>query len=71
MSKNHLFRESLSNLQTPASEQSSKTESTLAPSKDLTCLAADNEPVIRASDITALRAFFELLDQWDQNGNGE
>ncbi len=71
MSKTHLLREPLSNLQTLASEHSSKTESILAPSKDLTCLAADNEPVIRASDIAPLRAFFELLDQWDRNGKGE
>ncbi len=71
MSKTHLLREPRSNLQIPASEHSSKTESILASSKDLTCLAADNEPVIRASEIAPLRAFFELLDQWDRNGNGE
>ncbi len=71
MSKTHLLRESLSNLQTLASEHSSKTESILASSKDLTCLAADNEPVIPASDIAPLSAFFELLDQWDRNGSGE
>ena len=71
MSKTNASSEPLLILQAPDSEQSLKPESLPALDKDNSCLTADNEPVIHASKIAALRAFFELLDQWDRNERGE
>jgi len=69
MSKTNAFPEPLPIFQALDSEQSSKSESLPALNKDN--LTVDNEALIRASEIAVLRAFFELLDRWDQNGRGE
>ena len=71
MSQTNASSEPLPILQAPDSEQSLKSESLPALDKDNSCLTADNEPVIRATEIAALRAFFELLDRWDRNERGE
>ena len=71
MSKTNTPLDSFPILRVPGSPQTSKVESIPAMDKDAPCLTADNEPITRISEIAALRAFFQLLDQWDRNERGE
>jgi hypothetical protein len=54
----------------PDSEPSSKCKAIPAFDKGNSCLTADKDAVFEAST-AALRAFFDLLDQWDRNDRGE
>ena len=63
MSKTDASSEPLPRLQVPSLEQSPKPE--CVPGQNDSCRTADTES-LSPLEISALRAFFELLDEWDK-----
>jgi len=67
MSKTNALPDPHSIVRSPGFKPSSTPASISALSQDDPCLKANEELEFGASEIAALRAFFELLAQWDRN----
>ena len=71
MSKTNAFPDFHPIIQALGSKPSPAPKSIPASSQDYPCPHAAEERGADALEIAALRAFFELLDEWDRNGTGE
>ena len=65
MSKTDASSEPLPQLQFPSPEQSPKPECVPVSDQDDSCRTADTESLSQL-ELSALRALFELLDEWDK-----
>jgi len=65
MSETNTTSKPLPKLDLPKSDQSLKHECASISIQEVSCRTADTQSLSQ-SEISALRAFFELLDAWDQ-----